>query len=83
MKDMHGILAGLGGLENIQEMEPCITRLRVEVTDPSRVDAAAVRSAGAHGLLVRGRVVQVVVGPELDALLSEVTDAVGPANDDA
>lgn len=72
MKDLHAVLAGLGGTDNIRELEPCITRLRVEVDDASRVDAAAVRAAGAHGLIQRGNVVQVVIGPELDTLVSDL-----------
>lgn len=72
MKDLQEILAGLGGIENIRELEPCITRLRVEVEDPGQVDARALRAAGAHGSVQRGHVVQVVVGPELDSLITEL-----------
>lgn len=72
MKDLQAILAGLGGIENIRELEPCITRLRVEVEDPAQVDAGALRAAGAHGSVQRGHVVQVVVGPELDSLITEL-----------
>ncbi|MGH4026684.1 MAG: glucose PTS transporter subunit EIIB [Pseudonocardiaceae bacterium] len=68
------IVAGLGGLDNIVELEPCITRLRTEVRDPALVDEAVLRSAGAHGVLRAGRVVQVVVGPEADTLASEIED---------
>ncbi len=74
MKDIEAIFAGLGGIENIRELEPCVTRLRVEVEDPEQVDPEALRAAGAHGSVQRGHVVQVVVGPELDALLSELSE---------
>ncbi|WP_413450838.1 PTS transporter subunit EIIB [Georgenia phoenicis] len=83
MKDIHAILAGLGGVDNIREIEPCVTRLRVEVEDPARVDAVAIRAAGAHGTVQRGKVVQVVVGPELDTLLSELSDETWRRADDA
>jgi PTS system N-acetylglucosamine-specific IIB component len=82
-KDIHAILAGLGGVANIREMEPCITRLRVEVEDPAQVDAGALRAAGAHGSVQRGNVVQVVVGPELDALLGELSEETWRRADDA
>lgn len=83
MKDIHAILAGLGGIENIRELESCVTRLRVEVVDPEHVDSAALRAAGAHGSLQRGHVVQVVVGPELDALLGDLSEeSWGPADTD-
>lgn len=68
------ILAGLGGADNIVEIEPCITRLRTEVNDPSKVDEKALKSAGAHGVVSSGKVVQVVVGPEADTLAEDIED---------
>ena len=44
------ILAGLGGAENIVEIEACITRLRTEVEDGALVDEKALKAAGAHGV---------------------------------
>ncbi len=68
------ILAGLGGAENIVEIEPCTTRLRTEVEDVSLVDEAALKAAGAHGVVKSGSVVQVVVGPEADNLAEDIED---------
>ena len=68
------IIAGLGGAENIVEIEPCITRLRTEVNDPSKVDEAALKAAGAHGVITSGSVVQVVVGPEADNIAEDIED---------
>jgi N-acetylglucosamine PTS system EIIB component len=68
------ILAGLGGADNVVEIEPCITRLRTEVRDGSKVDQAALKAAGAHGVMARGTVVQVVVGPEADTLAEDIED---------
>ncbi|MBO3725783.1 PTS transporter subunit EIIB [Actinomyces bowdenii] len=66
------IIAGLGGQENIVDLEPCITRLRVEVVDPGKVEEEALRAAGAFGVVHSGSVVQVVVGPTADDLASEI-----------
>ena len=71
------IVAALGGAGNIVDMEPCITRLRTEVGDGSLVDEAALKAAGAHGVMRSGRVVQVVVGPEADTLASDIEDLIG------
>lgn len=71
------IVSGLGGLDNIVEIEPCITRLRTEVHDSELVDEAALRRAGALAVVRAGRVVQVVVGPEADTLASEIEDLSG------
>lgn len=74
MNNAAKILAALGGAENIVEIEPCITRLRAEVEDPALVDEAALKAAGAHGVLRSGRAVQVVVGPEADTIASDIED---------
>ncbi|MDQ1286713.1 MAG: N-acetylglucosamine system component [Actinomycetota bacterium] len=68
------IIAGLGGAENIVEIEACITRLRTEVKDARLVDEVALKATGAHGVLRSGTVVQVVVGPEADTLASDIED---------
>jgi N-acetylglucosamine PTS system EIIB component len=68
------ILDALGGADNILDIEPCITRLRTEVRDPSLVDDAALKAAGAIGVLRSGGVVQVVVGPEADTLASDIEE---------
>jgi N-acetylglucosamine PTS system EIIB component len=68
------IVAGLGGIENIEEVEGCITRLRCEVVDPSKVDEAALKAAGAHGVVRMGTAVQVIVGPEADSLAADIED---------
>ena len=68
------ILAGLGGAGNIVEIEACITRLRTEVENPALVDEAALKAAGAHGVLKAGTIVQVVVGPEADNLAEDIED---------
>ncbi|MCG7323182.1 MULTISPECIES: glucose PTS transporter subunit EIIB [Arsenicicoccus] len=74
MTKAEQILAALGGAGNIVEIEPCITRLRTEVKDPSVVDQAALKAAGAHGVVAAGTVVQVVVGPEADNLAEDIED---------
>jgi N-acetylglucosamine PTS system EIIB component len=74
MSKASDIVAGLGGADNIVEVEGCITRLRTEVKDPGKVDQAALKRTGAHGVLVSGTAVQVVVGPEADSLADDVQD---------
>jgi PTS system N-acetylglucosamine-specific IIB component len=75
--DANAIIAGLGGADNIIEIEPCITRLRTEVRDAAKVDQAALRAAGAHGVMAAGNVVQVVVGPDADTIASDIDDIIG------
>ncbi len=74
MSKAEDILKALGGAGNIVEMEPCITRLRTEVEDASQVDEAGLKAAGAHGVMIAGSAVQVVVGPEADTLAEDIED---------
>ncbi len=74
MSKAEQILAALGGDGNILDLEPCITRLRVEVENPDLVDEAGLKATGAFGIVRSGKVVQVVVGPEADTLASDIED---------
>ncbi|TWS20945.1 PTS sugar transporter [Tsukamurella asaccharolytica] len=73
MSKAQDIVNGLGGADNIEEVEGCITRLRCEVKDAGLVDRGALKKL-AHGVMVSGSAVQVVVGPTADALAEEVQD---------
>src|SRR5690242_19656711 len=68
------IVAGLGGIDNIEEIEGCITRLRTEVSDASLVDEAALKAAGAHGVVKMGTAIQVVIGTDADPIAAEIED---------
>ncbi|MEU6080600.1 PTS glucose/sucrose transporter subunit IIB [Streptomyces sp. NPDC047108] len=68
------IVAGLGGIENIVEVEGCITRLRAEVEDPALVDDVALKAAGAHGVVKMGAAIQVVIGTDADPVAADIED---------
>ncbi|WP_029068724.1 glucose PTS transporter subunit EIIB [Jonesia quinghaiensis] len=72
MGKAQNILEALGGLSNVVELEPCITRLRVEVKDSAVVNEDQLKDAGAFGVVRSGRIVQVIVGPEADSLAAEL-----------
>jgi PTS system N-acetylglucosamine-specific IIB component len=74
MNQAQQIVVGLGGGSNIIELEDCITRLRTELADSSLVDEHVLRGAGAHGVMRSGHVVQLVVGPDADTLVSRIED---------
>lgn len=74
MTQAEQIVAGLGGLGNIVEIEACITRLRIALNDTSVVDEPLLRAAGAHGIMRTGSMVQVVVGPVADTIASQLHD---------
>ncbi|WP_165212248.1 PTS transporter subunit IIBC [Streptococcus tangpeifui] len=65
----------LGGRDNIDDVDACMTRLRVTVKDPEQVgDENDWKKAGALGLVVKGHGVQAVYGPKADGLKSDIQD---------
>lgn len=67
------IIALVGGNENISSVLSCMTRLRIEVLDKSKIDKDALRQLEAvKGLTVAGTVIQLVLLKELDPIYEEV-----------
>ncbi|EHI75160.1 PTS system, maltose and glucose-specific IIC component / PTS system, maltose and glucose-specific IIB component / PTS system, maltose and glucose-specific IIA component [Streptococcus criceti] len=65
----------LGGQDNIDDVDACMTRLRVTVKDPEQVGGENDwKKAGALGLVVKGHGVQAVYGPKADGLKSDIQD---------
>ena len=66
------ILEGLGGKENVTSIDNCITRLRLEVKDQSKVDEKKIKSAGVAGVMRPGKTsVQVIVGTKVQFVADE------------
>jgi PTS system D-glucosamine-specific IIC component len=68
------ILEGLGGKDNITGLDCCATRLRVSVKDPDLVADALLKESGAAGVIRKGGGVQVVYGPQVSVIKSELED---------
>ena len=68
------ILEGLGGKENIESLDCCATRLRVSVKDPEKVSDTLLKQSGASGVIRKGIGVQVVYGPQVSVIKSELED---------
>ena len=66
------ITQGLGGKDNISDVDCCITRLRCTVKDPAKVDQQLLKSTGASGVLCKGQGVQVVYGPRVSVIKSDL-----------
>lgn len=69
------LVRAFGGRDNLLDVSACITRLRIEVADTSRVDRGALRSMGAAGVVEVGRNVQAIFGPQADSLRAEMAAA--------
>ncbi len=62
------VLDAMGGQENIKHLDACITRLRVEVKEKSKVDVAGLKELGASGVLEVGNNMQAIFGPKSDQI---------------
>lgn len=76
-----GILAGVGGQNNILRLENCMTRVRVEVHDDDRMDLASIKQlAGISGYVKQGQQHQFIVGPGKAAQVVDAMQALMAAD---
>ena len=68
------ITEGLGGRDNISDVDCCATRLRVTVHDEAKVDELLLKESGAAGVIRRGKGIQVVYGPRVTVIKSDLED---------
>ncbi len=69
------IIALLGGRDNIELVDACMTRLRVTVKNPDLVaDADKWKAEGALGLVKKEKGIQAIYGPKADVLKSDIND---------
>lgn len=68
------ICRGLGGKKNISDIDCCATRLRCTVYRQELVDDAVLRSTGASGIILKGNGVQVIYGPRVTVIKSNLED---------
>ncbi len=67
------VLEGLGGKENVTSLDNCITRLRMEIKDYTKVDEKKIKSAGVAGVMRPGKnSVQVIVGTKVQFVADEM-----------
>ena len=76
------ICQGLGGKKNISDVDCCATRLRCTVIDSSKVQDALLKQSGAAGIIHKGLGVQVIYGPKVTVIKSNLEDYLAsPASD--
>lgn len=68
------ITRGLGGRSNISDVDCCATRLRCSVYDAKLVDDSVLKSTGASGVVHKGNGVQVIYGPNVTVIKSNLED---------
>ena len=66
------VLQGVGGKENVTSIDNCITRLRLEIKDYTRVDEKVIKSAGVAGVIRPSKTsVQVIIGTKVQFVADE------------
>lgn len=77
------ILKGLGGKDNLSDVDCCATRLRVTVNDASKVMDDMLKASGASGIIHKGNGIQVIYGPKVSVIKSDLEDFIdSPYSDD-
>ena len=67
------VLEGIGGKENVANLDNCITRLRFEIKDYTKVDEKKIKSAGVAGVIRPNKTaVQVIVGTKVQFVADEM-----------
>ncbi len=67
------VLEGLGGKENVTSLDNCVTRLRLEIKDYTKVDEKKIKSAGVAGVMRPSKTsVQVIVGTKVQFVADEM-----------
>ena len=62
------ITAGLGGKSNIEDVDCCATRLRCTIKEPAKVEEALLKQSGSRGVILKGKGIQVIYGPQVAVL---------------
>lgn len=76
-EDAKVIIVALGGAENIEDVDACITRLRVGVKDPSKVDRDAFKKLGSAGVLDVDGGIQAIFGAKAILYKTAVLEELG------
>ena len=74
-EQIEKIFAGLGGRKNIDELDSCITRLRVTVKDAALVNEEILMASGAQGVIAHGVGVQIVYGTRANIIKNKLEEA--------
>lgn len=67
------ILEGLGGKENVTSIDNCVTRLRLEIKDQSKINEKLIKSSGASGIIRPGKKsIQIIIGTKVQFVCDEL-----------
>jgi glucose PTS system EIICB or EIICBA component len=79
----YQLVLAFGGKSNIKALDACITRLRVSVADPGKVNQARLKALGAAGVVVVGNNMQAIYGPKSEGYKMEMDEYMQVAGPEA
>ena len=77
------VLECLGGPANIGSLDACITRLRVELKDPTMANTDKLKSLGAHGVVQFGKGIQVIFGSKSESIKKQIESYLAKSSSNA
>ncbi|MCI1890825.1 MAG: PTS transporter subunit EIIC [Schleiferilactobacillus harbinensis] len=66
--DPKVILGALGGATNITSLDNCVTRLRLMVKDPNKLDEDKLKQSGALAVMKADKAIQIVYGAQVQSV---------------
>ncbi len=77
------LVLAFGGKSNIKGLDACITRLRIDVADMDKANPDKLKALGAAGVLVVGKSMQAIFGPQSENLMTDMKEYLKTAGDEA
>ncbi|QKS72288.1 PTS transporter subunit EIIC [Paenalkalicoccus suaedae] len=72
----YEVLKAFGGKENLSYLDACITRLRISVNDPAKVDKDRLKKLGASGVMQINNNMQAIFGPRSETIKGQIQDII-------
>lgn len=73
-KQSQLIIRGLGGRDNFNDLDCCITRLRVTVNDNTKLNEGLLKQSGAAAIITQGNSVQIIYGPKASSIKTKLNE---------
>lgn len=68
------IIGGLGGVDNITDLDCCVTRLRCNVKNADLIDEGLIKQSGSRGILRKGNALQIIYGPTVSVIKTNLEE---------
>ena len=65
-------IQALGGVNNIEGVDSCMSRVRINIHDVDRIDQQQIQNLGASGLFMSGNQIQAIFGSESTLISEEI-----------